>query len=123
MERRFQLLPEAVQVLLGEGTTPEEIIPVLTEAMWLARDNQLQNLIVVSGFGDPVDAQAASRAIEQMHAVGAPPAFRVAFVAYMLEQYAAYHFAERYAEKFGILAKVLVSTRDAKEWLGLSNRA
>lgn len=122
MESRFQLLPEAVQVFLGEGSAPDDIIPVLAEAVSLARDNQLRNLIVVSGFGDPVDAPAASRAIEQMHAIGTP-SLRVAFVAYMLPQYAAYHFAERYAQKFGILAKVLVSVRDAEQWLGLRHQA
>jgi hypothetical protein len=122
MERKFQLLPEVVQVMLGEGEAPEDIVPVLADAAALARDNQLRNLLVVSGFGDPANAEAVSQAIEQMHAVGAAPPFKIAFVAYMLPQYAAYHFAERYAQKFGILAKVLVSTRDAKQWLGLSAR-
>lgn len=122
MERRFQLLPEAVQVFLGEGEAPEDIVSVLTDAATLARDNQLCNLLVVSGFGDPANPQAVSRAIEQMHAIGAAPPFKVAFVAYMLPQYAVYHFAERYAQKFGISVKVLVSTRDAKQWLGLRAR-
>lgn len=123
MEHRFQLLPEAVQVFLGEGKSPADIVPVLADAMSLARDNRVQNLIVISGYGDPVSAQAASEAIERMHAVGAPAPIKVAFVAYMLPQYAAYHFAERYAQKFGILAKVHVSTRDAKQWLGLRGSA
>ena len=57
-------------------------------------------------------------AIEQIHALGAPP-FKIAFVACMLPQYSVYHFAERYAQKFGIVAKVLASVRDAKDWLGL----
>ena len=123
MERKFQLLPEAVQVFLGEGEAPEDIVPVLADAAALARDNQLRKLLVVSGFGDPANAEAVSRAIEQMHAVGAAQPFKVAFVAYMLPQYAVYHFAERYAEKFGIAAKVLVSMRDAKQWLGLRAQA
>lgn len=122
MECRFQVLPEAVQVFLGEGSAPEDIIPVLADAVSLARDNHLCNLIVISGFGDPVDAPAASRAIEQMHAIGTS-SLRIAFVAYMLPQFAAYHFAGRYAERFGILAKVLVSVRDAKQWLGLRQHA
>lgn len=122
MERRFRLLPEVVQVFLGEGEAPEEIVPVLADAAALARDNQLRNLLVVSGFGDPADAKAVSLALEQMHAIGAPP-FKVAFVAYMLPQYAVYHFAEHYAEKFGIAAKVLVSMRDAQQWLGLRAQA
>lgn len=123
MERRFQLLPEAVQVVLGEGEAPEDIVPVLADAAALARDNQLRNLLIVSGFGDPADALAVSRALEQMHAIGAAPPFKVAFVAYMLPQYAVYHFAEHYAQKFGIAAKVLVSMRDAKQWLGLRAQA
>jgi hypothetical protein len=114
------MLPEAVQVFLGEGKTPDDIVPVLSNAVSLARDNQLRNLIVVSGHGDPVSAEAVSRAIEQMHALGVPSPFKVAFVAHMLPQYAAYHFAERYAQRFGILAKVLVSIRDARQWLGLT---
>ena len=123
MERRFQLLPEAVQVFLGEGEAPEDIVPVLSDAAALARDNQLRNLLIVSGYGDPADAAAVSRAIEQMHAIGATEPFKVAFVAYLLPQYAVYHFAERYAQKFGIAAKVLVSTREAKQWLGLRAHA
>lgn len=119
MERRFQLLPEAVHVYLGDGKEPEDIVPVLSDAAALARDNHLKNLIVISGHGDPVSPQAVAEAIERMHALGVPSPFKIAFVAYMLPQYAAYHFGERYAEKFGILAKVLVSTRDAKQWLGL----
>ncbi len=119
MESRFQLLPEAVQVYLGEGKDPEDIVPVLSDAAALARDNRLHSLLVVSGDGDPVSPQAVAQAIEQMHALGMASCFKVAFVAYLLPQYAAYHFAERYAERFGILAKVLVSTRDARQWLGL----
>ena len=123
MERRFQLLPDAVQVFLGEGKEPEDIIPVLADAASLARENQLRNLIVVSGYGDPVNAQAVSLAIERMHAVGITSPFKVAFVAYMLPQVAAYHFAERYAARFGILTKTLVSLRDARQWLGLRGTA
>jgi hypothetical protein len=119
MERRVQLLPEAVQVFLGVGEAPEDIIPVLAGAAALARENALHNLIVISGFGDPASAEAVSQALEEMHALGGPSPFRIAFVAYQLPQYAAYHFAERYAQRFGILAKVLVSMRDAEQWLGL----
>jgi hypothetical protein len=56
-----------------------------------------------------------------MHALGAPPS-KIAFVACTFPQYSVYHFAEHYAKKFGIAAKVLVSLRDAKAWLGLSRR-
>ena len=119
MERKVRRLPDAVEVFLGEGKAPEDIIPVLSDAAALARENQLRNLIVISGFGDPVSAEAVSQALEQMHTVGGPAPFRIAFVAYQLPQYAAYHFAERYAQKFGILAKVHVSMSDAEQWLGL----
>lgn len=119
MERRFQLLPGVIQVSLEHGETPEDIVPVLSGAAEMARAKQLQALLVVSGYGDPATAAAVSKAIEQIHAVGASPPFRIAFVACMLPQYAAYHFAERYARRFGITTKVLLSVRDAKEWLGL----
>ncbi len=123
MEHRVQLLPEAVQVFLGEGKAPQDIIRVLSDAAALARENDVSKLIVISGFGDPVTAEALSQALEQMHAMGTSSPFRIAFVAHQLQQYAAYHFAERYALRFGILAKVLVSMRDAKHWLGLREYA
>jgi hypothetical protein len=119
MERKFQLLPGFVQVSLENGEAPAEIVPVLSAAAAMARATQLHDLLVVSGFGDPATAEAVSQAIEEIHALGAQPPFKIAFVAYTLPQYSVYHFAEHYAEKFGILAKVLVSVRDAKDWLGL----
>jgi len=123
MERKFQLLPGVVQVNLERGVAPEDIVPVLSDAAQVARDQHLQALLVVSGFGDPATAQAVSKALEEIHAVGALPPFKIAFVAYMLTQYSVYHFAERYAEKFGIDAKVLVSVREAKDWLGVREEA
>jgi len=119
MERKFQLLPGAVQVSLEHGVTPVEIVRVLADAAGIARANRLQDLLVVSGFGDPATAEAVSMAIEEIHNLGAPPPFKIAFVAYTLPQYSVYHFAEHYAERYGIVAKVLVSIRDAKDWLGL----
>lgn len=119
MERKFQLQPGFVQVNLEGGQAPEDIVPVLSDAAHVALEKHLQALLVVSGFGDPATAQAVSKAIEEIHAIGALPPFKIAFVAYMLQQYSVYHFAERYAEKFGIDAKVLVSIRDAKNWLGI----
>jgi hypothetical protein len=119
MERKFQLLPGAVQVSLEHGETPTEIVPVLSDAAEIAHAKELHNLLVVSGYGDPATTEAVSMAIDEIHALGAPPPFKIAFVAYTLPQYSVYHFAERYAEKFGIVAKVLVSVRDAKDWLGL----
>lgn len=121
MERRFQLLPAAVQVSLGEGDAPAEIVPVLFEAAALARDNGLHRLLVVSGFGDPTDAESVSRAMEHLHGVAASQPLRIAFVAYTLDRYAAYHFAERYAQRFGIEVKVHVSTLDAQRWLELGS--
>ena len=119
MERRFRLLPGVVQVSLEHGEAPVDIVPVLSEAAKLARAGQLRDLLVVSGLGDPATSQAVSMAIEEIHGLGAPPPFKIAFVACMLPQYNVYHFAEHYAQRFGIMAKVLVSVRDAKEWLGL----
>ena len=114
---KLQLLPGVVQVSLEHGHTPVDIVPVLSEAARLAREQQLQNLLVVSGVGDPATAEAVSMALEEIHALDLQP-LKIAFVAYMLPQYSVYHFAERYALKFGIAAKVLVSVRDAMEWLG-----
>jgi hypothetical protein len=119
MKRKFQLLPGVVQVSLDDGETPGDIVPVLSDAAKLARAKRRQDLLVVSGLGDPATSQAVSMAIEEIHALGAPPPFRIAFVACMLPQYNVYHFAERYAQRFGIVAKVLLSVRDAKDWLGL----
>jgi hypothetical protein len=119
MERKFQLLPEIVQVSLEHGETPADIVPVLSDAARIARAREFKALLVVSGFGDPATAEAVSAAIDEIHSLGAP-AFKIAFVAYTFPQYSVYHFAERYAQRFGIIAKVLVSVRDAKDWLGLS---
>ena len=118
MERRFELLPGLVKVRLEDGEAPEDIVPILSGAAAMARAQRVESLLVVSGFGDPATATAVSRAIDEIHATGAPPPFRIAFVACMLPQYAAYHFAERYAQRFGIAAKVHLSVGDAKEWLG-----
>ena len=119
MERKFRLLRGVVQVSLEGGEVPADIVPVLLEAAVLARAKQLQDLLVVSGLDDPATPQAVSMAIEEIHALGAPPPFKIAFVAYTLPQYSVYHFAERYAQRFGIVAKVLLSVGDAKDWLGL----
>ena len=123
MKRTFGLLTGTLQVSLDHGEQPEEIVQVLSDAAKLARERDLQSLLVISGLDDPVTPAAVSVAIEEIHALGAPPPFRIAFVACMLPQYTAYHFAERYAQKFGILTKVLASTREAKSWLGLHEEA
>lgn len=123
MERKFRLLPGAVQVFLEGGEDPEDIVPVLSDAAEIAREKRLQALLVISGLGDPATAETVSQAIEHIHAVGAPPPFKIAFVACMYPQYSVYHFAERYAQRFGILAKVHVSTSDAKDWLGVRDDA
>jgi len=117
MERKFELLPGAVQVHLGKGDAPDEVIAVLAEAADAARAEGVNALLVVSGLGDPATAEAISRALERIHAAG-ESRLRIAFVAYMYPQYAAYHFAERYAEKLGMQAKVTVSIFDARNWLG-----
>lgn len=119
MESKFKLLPGAVQISLEHGRSPAEIVPVLLAAARLAREKRLKDLLVVSGLDDPATAETVSRALEQIHALGAPPPTRIAFVAYTLPQYSVYHFAERYAQRFGIAVKVLVSIRDAMDWLGV----
>jgi len=123
MQRKFTFLPGAMQVTLERGNQPADIVPVLCDAARIAHAKQLANLLVVSGYRDPASAQAVSQALEEMHALGAPPPFQIAFVAYMMPQFSVYHFAERYAKRFGIRAKVLVSVRDARDWLGLDVHA
>jgi hypothetical protein len=122
MERRFQLLAGAVQVLLANGRAPADIVSVLSDAARFARERRRHGLIIISGVDDPATAEAVSMALEEIDALGAP-AFRIAFVACTLPQYSVYHFAERYARRFGIVSKVLVSLRDAKEWLGQRDNA
>ena len=119
MKCKIQVLAGAVRVSLENGERPEDIIPVLLSAAETARATQLQNLLVVSGFGDPASAETVSSALEQIHALGVPSPFKIAFVAVTLPQYSIYHFAERYAQRFGIAVRVLVSARDANEWLGV----
>ena len=119
MKRKFRLLPGTVQVSLEYGETPDEIVSILSEAARLARAKKRHDLLVISGMNDPATAESVSEALEKIHALGVQPPFRMAFVAYTLPQYSVYHFAERYAQKFGIDAKVLVSVRDAKDWLGM----
>ena len=94
-------------------------MPILSDAARLAGAKKRQDLLVISGLNDPATPESVSRALEEIHALGAPTPCRIAFVAYTLSQYSVYHFAERYAQKFGIEAKVLVSVRDAKSWLGV----
>ena len=118
MERNFQLLPGVVQVVLEDGLLPADIVPVLSEAARLARAGTWRDLLVVSGRDDPATAEAVSEALEEMHALDAPPP-KIAFVAYALPQYSVYHFAEQYAQRFGIVAKVLISVREARDWLAL----
>jgi hypothetical protein len=123
MERKFQLLPGAVQVVLEQGEAPEDIVPVLADAAELARAKRLDALLVVSALGDPATPETVSAAIDRIYTGGPPTPLKIAFVACMYPQYSVYHFAERYAQKFGILAKVLVSVHDAKRWLRLREGA
>ena len=123
MERKFCLLSRAVRVSLEYGERPEDIVQILVDAARLARAKALRHLLVVSGIDDPATTAAVSRALDEIHAMGAPEPLKIAFVAYTLPQFSVYHFAERYAHRFGIDAKVLVSVRDAEDWLGLHERA
>jgi len=119
VQHNFRLLSEALQISLEHGQAPEEIVPVLTDAARFARERKLRDLLVISGAGDPATPGAVCAAMEELHSLGAPPPFRIAFVAGTLPQYTAYRIAERYAGKFGIVAKVLVSAYEAENWLGL----
>jgi hypothetical protein len=112
------LLPGAVHVSLERGEEPEDIVQVLVDAASFARAKALRDLLVVSRIDDPAATAAVSRALDEIHALGAPQPFRIAFVACTLPQYSVYHFVERYADRLGIDAKVLVSLRDAQDWLG-----
>jgi len=122
MERKFQLLPGMVQVSLEHGEVPGDVVPILSDAARLARAKGRHDLLVVSGIDDPATAEAISLALEEIHALGAPQP-RIAFVAYTLPQYSVYLFAQRYAQKFGIEATVLVSIRDARDWLRIGRRS
>ena len=119
MKRNFLVLTEALRVSLEDGQAPEEIVPVLSDAARIAREKKLRDLLVISGAGDPATPGAVCAAMEELHALGAPPPFRIAFVAGTLPQYSAYRIAERYAQRFGIVTKVLVSAYEAENWLGL----
>ena len=74
MERKFQLLPEIVQVSLEHGETPADIVPVLSDAARIARSRDFKALLIVSGFGDPATAEAVCAAIEEIHSLGTPRA-------------------------------------------------
>jgi hypothetical protein len=123
VERNFQLLPGVVQVVLEHGEEPEDIVPVLSEAALAARTARLENLLVISGVDDPATPEAVSRALDVIGAFGLPGPRKIAFVACMLPQYSAYHFAEGYALKFGIAVKVMVSVQDARAWLAVRESA
>ena len=123
MKCKVELLAGLVRVTLEQGKDPKDIVPVLSSAAEIARANRLQNLLVISGLDDPANTEAVSTALEQIHALSVPLPFKIAFVAVTLPQYSIYHFAEGYAQRFGITAKVLASDRDAKEWLGVRERS
>lgn len=123
IERKFVLLPGIVQVTLDHGEQPDRIVPLLTEAAILARARKMRQLLVVSGEGDPATPEAVSLALDTMHALGAPPPLKIAFVACTLPQYSVYHFSESYAPRFGIAARVFTSLRDAQDWLTLREGA
>ena len=98
---------------------PDDIVPVLSAAAAAASSEHLESMLVISGVDDPATPEAVSRAIDKIGALGILKPRKIAFVACMLPQYSVYHFAEAYACRFGIAAKVLVSVQDAKAWLGL----
>ena len=57
-----------------------------------------------------------------MHAAGAPPPSKLAFVALMYPQYEVYHFAEHLAPRYGMQAKVFTDVIEAKIWLQAKQR-
>ena len=116
MERKFLLLPGCVRVLLTRGSAAD-IVPVLADAVLLAKKKRRDGLLVVSGVDDPATAASLADAFHAMHAAGAPPPSKLAFVALMYPQFAVYHFAEQLAPKYGMQAKVFADVLDAKIWL------
>jgi hypothetical protein len=118
VERKFLLLPGCVRVLLERGSEAADIVPVLADAVLLAKKKRRGGLLVISGLDDPVTAASLADAIHAMHAAGAPPPSRLAFVAMMYPQYAVYHFAEHLAPPYGMEAKVFADAFEARIWLG-----
>ena len=118
MERKFLLLPGCVRVLLERGSDAADIVPVLAEAVCLAKKKRRDGILVISGVDDPATAASLSEAIHAMQAAGAPPPSKLAFVAMMYPQFAIYHFAEHLAPRCGMHAKVFVDSFEARMWLG-----
>ena len=117
MEHKFLLLPGCVRVLLERGSAAADTVPVLADAILLAKKKRRDGLLVISGLDDPATAASLADALHAMHAVGAPPPSKLAFVALMYPQYAVYHFAEHLAPRYGMQAKVFTDVVDAKIWL------
>jgi hypothetical protein len=117
VERKFLLLPGCVRVLLERGSAAADIVPVLADAILLAKKKRRDGLLVISGLDDPATAASLPDAIHAMRVAGAPPPFKLAFVALMYPQYEVYHFAERLAPKYGMQAKVFADVVEAKIWL------
>lgn len=117
MERKFLLLPGCVRVLLERGSEAADIVPVLADAILLAKKKRRDGLLVISGLDDPATAASLADAFHAMHAAGAPPPSKLAFVALMYPQYAVYHFAEQRAPRYGMQAKVFADAVDARIWL------
>ncbi len=122
MECKLVLLPGCVRVLLERGSAAADIVPILADAVLLAKKERRDGLLVVSGLDDPATAASLSDAVDAMHAAGAPPPSSLAFVALMYPQYEVYHFAEHLAPKYGMQAKVFADVVDAKIWLGANQR-
>jgi hypothetical protein len=117
VERKFLLLPGCVRVLLERGSAAADIVPVLADAILLAKKKRRDGLLVISGLDEPATAASLSDAIRAMHAAGAPPPSKLAFVALMYPQYAVYHIAEHLAPRYGMQAKVFADVVEAKMWL------
>jgi hypothetical protein len=122
LERKFLLLPGCVRVSLERGSEAADIVPVLADAILLAKKKRRDGLLVISGLDDPATPASLSDAIDAMHAAGAPPPSKLAFVALMYPQYATYHFAETIAPKYGLQAKVFADVVEAKIWLRADQR-
>jgi hypothetical protein len=117
VERKFLLLPGCVRVLLERGSEAADTVPILADAILLAKKKRRDGLLVISGLDDPATAASLADALHAMHAAGAPPPSKLAFVALMYPQYEVYHFAEHLAPRYGMQAKVFADVVDAKIWL------
>ena len=119
MKRKFRFFPEIVQVSLEYGEAPEDIVPVLCDAARIARANGLRALLVVSGLGDPATADAVSSALDEIHALGAPPRSGSRSSPTRFRNTACITSPSTTRKSSASSRRCSSRVRDAKDWLGL----